>query len=167
MWLALGLFAIAAASAAEPDVTPVPCDSCAEWNAPQKPFRIFGNAYYVGPKGLSSVLITTEAGHVLIDGALPQSAPQIAANIAALGFRLQDVKWIVSSHAHYDHAGGIAALGRMSGATVLASKRGAEGLRLGTAVADDPQVGYGAEMQFPKVKEVRELSDSEVLKLGS
>ena len=99
--------------------------------------------------------------------ALPQSAPQIAENIASLGFRLQDVKWIVSSHAHYDHAGGIAALSRKSGARVAASKRSSEGLRSGSVPADDPQVGYGAEMLFPKVKEVRELSDGVELTLGT
>jgi len=169
LWFALwlGLGTETPVDKIDPDVKPVVCDSCAEWNVPHKPFRIFGNSYYVGPDGLSSVLITSDKGHVLIDGALPQSAPQIAENIASLGFRLQDVKWIVSSHAHYDHAGGIAALSRKSGARVAASKRSSEGLRSGSVPADDPQVGYGAEMLFPKVKEVRELSDGEELTLGT
>ena len=67
---------------------PSSCKQCAEWNRPQKPFRIFGNTYYVGPHGLSSILITSDAGHFLIDGALPESAPVIAANIRTLGFRI-------------------------------------------------------------------------------
>ena len=72
------------------------CASCREWNQPQKPFRIFGNTYYVGPHGLSSILITSDTGHVLIDGALPESATQIVANIRSLGFRIEDVKVILN-----------------------------------------------------------------------
>lgn len=68
------------------------CPSCAEWNAPQQPFRIFGNTYYVGTHGLASILVTSPQGHVLIDGALPASAPQIVANVRALGFRIEDVR---------------------------------------------------------------------------
>src|SRR4051794_12102028 len=84
------------------------CPSCAEWNAPHAPFDVIGNTYYVGTNGLSSILITGAQGHILIDGGLPESAPLIAANIRALGFKVEDVKLIVNSHAHYDHAGGIA-----------------------------------------------------------
>jgi len=60
-----------------------------EWNTPQKPFRIYGNTYYIGPHGLSSVLITSDSGHVLIDGALAESVPQIVANIKSVGFRMR------------------------------------------------------------------------------
>jgi len=85
------------------------------------PFRVFGNTYYVGTAGLSSILIESEAGLILLDGALPQSAPLIAKNIHKLGFSISDVRLIVNSHTHYDHAGGIAALQRASGAIVAAS----------------------------------------------
>ena len=104
---------------------PKVCDSCAEWNAPREPFRVHGETYYVGPAGLSSVVVRTPAGLALFDGGLPQSAPVIAANLEKLGLRLADVRFIFNSHAHYDHAGGIAALARASGATVVASARGA------------------------------------------
>src|SRR5262245_41278824 len=97
------------------------CPSCAEWNVPQKSFRIFGNTYYVGTHGLSSILITSPRGHVLIDGGLPESAPLILANIRSLGFRAEDVKLILNSHAHYDHAGGLEALREATGASVAAS----------------------------------------------
>jgi metallo-beta-lactamase class B len=147
-------------------VTPIVCDSCAEWNTEHQPFRIFGNTYYVGPEGLSSVLITSTAGHVLIDGALPQSAPLIAAHIAALGFRIEDVRWIVSSHAHFDHAGGIALLQRQSRAKVATSVLGAQVLRTGTISTDDPQAGFGAEMHFPPVTEVTELPDGGAVSVG-
>jgi metallo-beta-lactamase class B len=86
-----------------------PCEPCAEWNAPQSPFRIYGNTHYVGTHGLSSILITSEAGYVLIDGDLPESVPQIVANIRSLGFRIEDAKLILNSHVHFDHAGGITA----------------------------------------------------------
>src|SRR5919198_3963806 len=97
------------------------CPSCAEWNAPHAPVRIHGNTYFVGTNGLSAILVTSPAGHVLIDGGLPESAPLIAANIRAAGFRVEDVKLILNSHDHFDHAGGIAALQRLSGARVAAS----------------------------------------------
>ena len=80
------------------------CASCSDWNKPQRPFQIFGNTYYVGPHGLSSILITSKGGHVLIDGALPESAQQIVANIRSLGFRMEDVKLILNSQMfHVDH----------------------------------------------------------------
>ena len=116
------------------------CSSCAVWNKPQRPFRIYGNTYYVGTHGLSSVLIASEGGHVLIDGALQESAPLIAANIRALGFRIEDVKLIVTSHAHFDHAGGVAELQRLSGARVAASPWSADALKRAVP-RDDPQFG--------------------------
>src|SRR5690606_32219227 len=99
---------------------PMACASCEEWNRPQEPFRIFGNTYYVGAAGVSAVLVTSDEGHVLLDGGLSQTAPLIDANIRALGFRTEDVRLITVSHEHYDHVGGIAALQRASGAEVVA-----------------------------------------------
>src|SRR4051812_27468557 len=92
------------------------CGSCAEWNLDRDPVRIYGNTYYVGTAGLSSVLITSGNGHILVDGGLAQSAELIDSHIRKLGFRTEDVKLIVNSHAHYDHAGGIHALQLASGA---------------------------------------------------
>ena len=105
---------------ARPKVTPN-CSSCAEWNAEQAPVKIFGNTYYVGPRGLGAILITSPTGHILIDGGLMESAPLIVANIRSLSFLIKDVKFILNSHVHYDHAGGLALLVRMSGAVVAAS----------------------------------------------
>ena len=103
--LAAGSAAAAAAAAGGPSAAEI-----ASWNEPVEPFRIHGNTYYVGTKNLSSVLITSDFGHVLIDAGLPESAPLIAASIEKLGFRVEDVKAILSSHAHPDHVGGIAEL---------------------------------------------------------
>ncbi|MDL2358088.1 MAG: subclass B3 metallo-beta-lactamase [Pseudomonadota bacterium] len=142
------------------------CDNCKEWNRPVKPFNVYGNTWYVGVHGLSSVLITSPRGHILVDGALPQSAALIEANIRALGFRVEDVKLIVNSHAHWDHAGGIAALQRASGAVVAASASGALALRSGTHVADDPQYYGDAAVHVPKVAKVRVVRDGETVRIG-
>ena len=145
--LGVALLASFAAPSPRPFVADAPksCASCAEWNAPREPYRVHGNTYYVGTAGLSAILITSEAGHVLIDGGLPQSAPLIDASIRTLGFRTEDVRLILNSHAHYDHAGGIAALQRASGAAVAAG--GAAALRSGGPPPDDPQFAIGARGQ--------------------
>lgn len=157
----------AALAATPPDLTPIDCGACAGWNVPRAPFALHGKSWYVGTEGLSAVLIDSGDGLVLIDGALPQSAPLIAANIESLGFRLADVKWILNSHPHFDHAGGIAALQRMSGAKVATTVLGAQALRLGNAPHDDPQVGFGPKANaFPPVAEVTELADGAALTLG-
>ena len=141
------------------------CPPCKVWNQPQEPFKIYGNTYYVGTHGLSSILITSPAGHVLIDGALPESAEQIKNHIAALGFRIEDVKFILNSHVHFDHAGGIAELQRWSHARVAASQWSAQVLRKGRVARDDPQ--YGLLPDIAKVKHVDPLVDEEVVHAGN
>jgi metallo-beta-lactamase class B len=140
------------------------CERCAVWNAPQRPFRLYGNAYYVGTHGLSAILITSSDGHILIDGALPESAPSILASIRTLGFRAEDVKLILNSHIHYDHAGGIAEIQRRSGAAVAATASSAEVLRRGSSGPDDPQ--YGVLPPIAPVTSVRVISDRETLRVG-
>ncbi|HYB96743.1 MAG TPA: subclass B3 metallo-beta-lactamase [Vicinamibacterales bacterium] len=144
------------------------CSMCDEWNKPREPFRIYGNSYYVGTDGLSAILIAGDAGHILLDGGLEQSAALIEASIRKLGFRIADVKLILNSHGHYDHAGGISALQRASGATVAASPSSADALQRGENTPDDPQFGFGkAENGFPAVKQVRVVKDSETLRVGN
>ena len=156
-----------ASPALQPD-PPHECDDCAEWNKPHEPFKVFGNTYYVGVDGLSALLIRGDDGQmVLLDGGLEQSAPLIDQNIRTLGFRTQEVRLIVNSHAHYDHAGGIAALQRFTNATVAASPAGARALERGGPTEDDPQVAYGKSQLFPPVKSVRSVADGEVLRVGS
>jgi metallo-beta-lactamase class B len=147
---------------------PHTCGDCAAWNKPREPFRVFGNTYFVGTDGLSALLVTGDAGHVLLDGGLSQSAPLIDANIRTLGFKTEDVKLIVVSHGHFDHAGGVHALQRFSGATVAASPSTAAALRRGENTVDDPQFALGPQFnRFPPVKTVREAADGEVLRVGS
>ena len=130
----------------------------------QPPFRIFGNTFYVGSHELSSMLLTSTSGHVLIDGDLPESAGLIAGNIRSLGFRIEDVKLIVNSHVHFDHAGGIAELQRQSGARVLASDWSAEVLKKGGVGKGDPQ--YGTLTPIAAVKNVGTFHDGESLHVG-
>lgn len=141
------------------------CANCAVWNQPQVPFRIYGNTYYVGPHGLGSILIRSDAGLVLIDGALPESAPMIAQHVRALGFAMHDVKIILNTHAHFDHAGGISALQRMSGAKVYASPWSAAVLTTGAVGRADPQ--YGSLRSIQPVANVRKLQDGAAVRLGS
>ena len=151
-------------AAAEQAVTP--CASCAAWNVPQAPFRIFGNTYYVGTHELSAILIASDQGLVVIDGALTESAPQIAGNIRALGFRPENIKLIVNSHAHFDHAAGIAPLQRLSGAKVAASPWSAQALRSGTISPDDPQHDI-APPPYAGVPNVDVLRDGQTLRVGA
>ena len=157
-------FAQAAAPALDPLTQPIASPYAAQWNRPQQPARIHGDTYYVGVGGLSVALIHTRDGLILIDGALPQSVAAIKEHILELGFRLEDVKFILNTEAHFDHSGGIAALARDSGAQVVASPLGAQALRAGSVLAMDPQAGEIDAM--PAVENVREIADGETLQLG-
>lgn len=144
-----------------------PCASCAAWNRPIEPFRLFGNTYYVGTEGLSSLLITSDSGHILLDGGLTQSAAVIDRNIRTLGFRTEDVKYILASHEHFDHVGGIAALQRLSGAPAIMSADGLRALVTGGPLRSDPQFGFGAEANaFPRVPTVRVITDGGRINVG-
>ncbi len=158
-WLGLGLLVTVGAAGGQSAA------SVAEWNQPQKPFRFFGNTYYVGPHGLSAVLITSAEGHVLIDGALPESAEMIAGHIQELGFRVEDVKLILSSHVHRDHAGGIAELARLSGATVVGSAWNLGVLSRTGVGRDDPQ--FGELRPVALVHRVKVVSDGETVRVGA
>jgi uncharacterized protein (DUF885 family)/glyoxylase-like metal-dependent hydrolase (beta-lactamase superfamily II) len=165
--LAAALSLAAGAPAPPPDPAKA-CDRCEEWNRPQEPFRLHGRTYYVGTEGLGSVMVASEKGDlVLLDGGLPQSGPQIADHIRTLGFEPARIAVILNSHAHYDHAGGIAYLQRLSGARVLASAWGAKTIAAGQSPADDPQFGFGREaMGFPPARNVHSVSDGEVVRVG-
>ena len=151
----------------EPD-PPYECDRCEEWNAPLAPFRIHGNTWYVGTDGLTSLLVEAGDALVLVDGGLPQSAALIVANIRALGFDPLDIRAILVSHAHFDHAGGIAALQRMTGATVYTSERAVETLVSGRLVDGDPQfVADSDSGSFPAIKKVVPVADGASVTVGS
>ena len=167
-FLLLGAFLLAACGPRElePDAA-FECSNCKRWNLPQEPFRIYGDTWFVGTAGLTALLIETEEGLILVDGALPQSAALIEANIRKLGFDPLNIKAILLSHAHYDHAGGINALQRLSKAVVYTSSDGAEVLRNGKLQADDPQVLYGPEnTSFPAATNVSSVANGEFVTIG-
>jgi metallo-beta-lactamase class B len=150
----------------EPDAA-FECSNCERWNRPQEPFRILGNTWYVGTAGLTALLIETDEGLILVDGALPQSAMLIEANIRKLGFDPLNIKAILVSHAHFDHAGGINALQRLSGATVYASPDGAKVLKSGLLQEDDPQFLRGPEnTSFAAVRNVTGIANGDLVTVG-
>ncbi len=131
---------------------------------PAPPVRIHGNSYFVGTCAASAVLVTGSAGHVLIDGGAEPDADLIADNIRALGFRMRDIRFILAAHEHPDHAGGIAKLQKMSGATVVASSAAAKVLNSGQTSPDDPQAGIFAP--FPPASVGRIIDDGGEVRLG-
>jgi metallo-beta-lactamase class B len=150
-----GALALAAALTATP----------AAWSGPQAPYRIHGNTWYVGSEGLASILVTSDAGHVLIDAPLEANVPMIESNVRALGFRVEDIRVILNSHAHFDHAGGIARLARDSGAEVRASAAGARALRSGGDDPDDPQ--RGSADRYAAVDVAATFADGDVVRVGA
>ena len=94
----------------------------AKWNAPTEPFKMIGNVYYVGTNGLSSYLITSPQGHILVDTVMPEATSQIKGNIEKLGFKVTDIKYLLNTHAHIDHTGGLAEMKAASGAQLSPAK---------------------------------------------
>jgi metallo-beta-lactamase class B len=135
-----------------------------DWDEPQEPFALYGNAYYVGPKGVGAVLVTSPAGHILIDAGTPKSPAAIVASIRKLGFKVEDVKYILTSHEHIDHVGGAAALQALTGATVIGSMHSTAVLATGKPDRADPQ--YGSLPDMVPVAKTRVVGEGDVVTLG-
>lgn len=172
---AVALFACAQPPAPEPQARPLsseaemaaaeaePLDGdWAVWNRAVEPFTLIGNIHYVGAEGVSSYLITTSEGHILLDGGFAQTAPQIARNVEALGFDMRDVKILLNSHAHFDHAAGLARLQSLSGARVVASAADRQALESGRF-----PYGPSADVSWPPVRVDRVIADGETVSLGA
>nr|WP_261382245.1 MBL fold metallo-hydrolase [Mucilaginibacter achroorhodeus] len=99
----------------EPNATKYP-----EWTRPIEPFRIVGNLYYVSTADLACYLITTKAGHILINTGLASSVVNILNNFKKLGFKISDVKILLTTQAHFDHLGAMAAIKKVTGAKMFA-----------------------------------------------
>lgn len=140
------------------------CEGSDDWDKPAPPVRIHGNAYYVGTCGISAIFIADKTGHVLIDGGTERGADLIAANIQALGYRPSDIRFILISHEHHDHVGGVAKLQRISGAHVVASAAATRVLATGLPAAGDPQ--FGVLKPFPAVQVDRVVRDGEEVRIG-
>ncbi len=161
--VAAGLaLALACALAAAPSARGQATAEQREWNRPVEPFKIIGNIWYVGASDITSFLITTPEGHILIDGGFVETAPQILANIEKLGFRSEDVKFLLNSHAHFDHAGGLAELEKVTGARMVASAEDAIQLERG----GKGDFAFGDEATFPPVAVDRVIADGDTVELG-
>jgi metallo-beta-lactamase class B len=134
-----------------------------EWNRPAEPFRIMGNLYYVGPAGVSSFLITSPQGHILLDTGLEETVPLIRASVEKLGFKVQDIKIIASSHAHFDHVGGLADMKALTGAQVVASEK--DGAIIARGGKDDPALGDSGTFKPAKVDRI--LRDGDEITVGT
>lgn len=135
-----------------------------------EPFQIAGNLYYVGANDVASFLITGPEGHVLIDGGYPDTAPMIMASIAELGFDIRDVRVLLNSEPHFDHAGGLAELQEASGAEVWASEASADAIEAG---GDDPDVAlplraliWTGLIRYPAARVDHRLADGDRVVLG-
>jgi len=130
------------------------------YSQPEEPFRLIGNIYYVGAKNIASYLITTPQGHILVDTGTTEMTPVITANVQKLGFKLRDIKIMLSSHAHFDHIGGHAAMKKATGAQVMAMRLDAEALEAGM---DKSPLG---DEGWTPVKVDRVLADGDTVTLG-
>jgi metallo-beta-lactamase class B len=135
---------------------------------PAEPFRIAGNLYYVGANDVTAFLLTGPEGHILIDGGYPGTAPMIIGSVAQLGFNIKDVKILLNSHPHFDHAGGIAELQNVSGAQLWMSERDAD------IIADggrgDPFMGPFKHIfppfRYPAPRVDRRYGDGATIRVG-
>lgn len=166
----ISLLVLSGPSASSIGAAPLPAasveDDCAHdvtWTEAVAPVRIHGTTWHVGPKGLGVFLVTSPSGHVLIDGGGPGGESLVLDNLRRAGVEPRDVKWILISHAHCDHAGAVAALVEATGAEVIAGEEDVALLARGGA--DDPQ--YGDRFRYPPVRGARGARDGEVLRLGA
>jgi metallo-beta-lactamase class B len=144
--------------------TPAEAQNAADWTEPIAPFRIAGNLFYVGSKGLASYLITTPKGHILINSDLEASVPLLQDSIAKLGFKLTDVTVLLISHAHWDHDAGSAAIKKLSGAKYMVMEGDVPVVESGGKA--DFQYSSKPEWLYPPTKVDRVLHDGDEVKIG-
>ena len=156
-WLAVLAIAAGLGMAA-----PASADDPPEWSTPVKPFRIAGNVYYVGTKGLAAYLIVSNQGAILLEGTSTENAPLIERNIEAVGVPLHAVKRLISDHAHPDHVGALAQIKQDTGAEFLASAGDTWALEHGRARGD---TNYTPK-PFAPIKVDRVVGDGDTIQLG-
>jgi metallo-beta-lactamase class B len=133
-----------------------------EWNRPVEPFRVVGNVYYVGASGVCAYLIATPKGHILLDSGFRETLPLVEAGVRKLGFRIQDINLILISHAHYDHAAGIAELKARINARLLVNPIEAKQL----AAGGRGDFAFGDSFPFQAVRHDGLLHDGQKIRLG-
>jgi metallo-beta-lactamase class B len=133
-----------------------------KWTTPFEPFHLIGNIYYVGTDGIAVYVIKTSQGLILMDTALPQSTGMIKDNIARLGFKLADIKYILNTHAHFDHTGGFAEIKKDTGAQLVAGERDKPLLEGGYYPGDEKNT----DLAFAPVKVDRAVTEGDKVTLG-
>src|SRR6185312_1178030 len=136
----------------------------AEWTEPFSPFHIAGNLYYVGSKGLANYLITTPQGHILINSDLEANVPLIRASVEKLGFKFNDIKILLISHAHWDHDAASATILKATGAKYMVMDGDVPVVESGGK--SDFQYGKPPGSLYPPTKADRVLHDGDQVKLG-
>jgi metallo-beta-lactamase class B len=142
------------------------CGTREGWSDPAPPAHIHGKTWYVGTCGITVVLIETKAGLVLIDTGPAEAAPHVLANIKALGFDPKAIKWLLMTHEHFDHVGGMAVIQKATGAKLLVSPGAAAAMRTGKADPEDPQAALLAKYAMPPARVDRVLRSGGSLTLG-
>jgi metallo-beta-lactamase class B len=155
---------VASAIALSAQTSPLTAEQRAQFHGPysqpEEPFRLIGNVYYVGAKNIASYLVVTPQGNILIDTGTAEMTPVITSNVEQLGFKVRDIKIMLSSHAHFDHIGGHAAMKKLTGARVMAIRQDADALEAGKDLSP-----LGDEGWMP-VKVDRVLKDGDTVSLG-
>src|SRR3982751_4128583 len=134
----------------------------ANWTTPIEPFKIVGNIYYVGTEDLASYLIATPAGSILIESTVEQNADLIARNIAAVGFKITDVRYLLTTQAHFDHVGGHARMKQLSGAQIVVSEADAPVVEGGGR----GDYHFGPDFYFAPAHVDRRIQDGDTVRLG-
>ena len=163
----VGLVALAAPRTQAMPAEPTPtCPDDAGWSDPTPPRKVFGNTWYIGTCGISALLITGDDGHVVIDGATPEAGPMIVQSIRTLGFDPRDVRVLLNTHEHVDHAGGINAIQQATSAPLRARRPGLIALRKGDMDFRDPQLSFRMPA-FPPVEVIETLADNAAVRVGA
>jgi len=153
----LVIFSVTAQQVNEPSSTP------AEWSRPFQPFRIAGNLYYVGSYDLACYLITSKKGHILINTGLASSEELIKKNVKSLGFKFTDIKILLTTQAHYDHLGAMAAIKKETGAKMMVDEADADVMENGGS--NDYALGGKGDMYAP-IQADSLLHDGDSIRMG-
>lgn len=158
-----GLGLAAASGAATPAAPPATLPGLPpNWTQPTEPFALFDDVYWVGTEGLGAYLFTSPEGHILLDVGMPQSAVVVEASIRQLGFRVEDVRYLLNTQSHFDHSGGLARLKADSGAEMVASEGDRYALENGVYQGWEDR----PELNFPPLHVDRVIGDGETVRVG-
>src|SRR5262245_5202281 len=163
-WLSLWIILLGAIVVVIGSAGPIYAQASADWTEPFPPFKIAGNLYYVGSKGLANYLIATPQGHILINSDLEKNVPLIRASVEKLGLKFADIKILLISHAHWDHNDASDTTKKLTGAKYVVMAADVSVVESGGKT--DCQYGAGAAALYAPTKVDRALHDGEQVKLG-